>query len=142
MCHIREPTVLSRMSVPLRLLNFDRFHQPLPVTLAHPLTATETRLAVGQGHVRTVILAPRGDQSPLRAARSSLLCVSLEVLTTPTGRFHGRTFVRPSSPACATPTTRVFAHMQVRDPHESAAACWTPALGTPSSWPCPCPTIG
>ena len=29
----------------------------------------------------------------------------------------------------------VYTHTQVRDPCESAAACWRPALGTPSPWP-------
>ena len=42
----------------------------------------------------------------------------------------------PFSPACATPRgERVLAHTQVRDPRESAAACFWPALGTPSPWP-------
>ena len=30
---------------------------------------------------------------------------------------------------------QVSAHTQVRDPRGSAAACWRPALGTPSPWP-------
>ena len=37
-------------------------------------------------------------------------CVSLEVLTTSTRRYHGRTLIRPSPPGCATPPARVFAH--------------------------------
>ena len=67
--------------------------------------------------MRSVIPLPRGDHLPLRAAWSSLLCVSLEVLTTPTRRYHGRTSIRHFSPACA----------QVRDPRGPAAACWRPA---------------
>ena len=54
---------------------------------------------------------------------------------TPTRRYHGRMLIHPASPACANPSTKVFAHTQVRDPRESAAACFWPALGTPSSWP-------
>ena len=42
-------------------------------------------------------------------------------------------------PACATSPEKVFAHTQVRDPHESAAACCSHALGTPSHWPAACP---
>ena len=39
--------------------------------------------------------------------------------------------IHPSLPACATPRTKVFAHTQVRDPRESAAAqLWT-CLGEP-----------
>ena len=33
------------------------------------------------------------------AARLFLLCVSLEVFATPTGRYHGRMLIHPSSPA-------------------------------------------
>ena len=50
--HTRDPTVLSRVSC-------RSFHWPfspaLPVTMAQPLTATETRQPAGQGEVRTVI---------------------------------------------------------------------------------------
>ena len=60
-----------------------------------------------------------------------LLCVSLEVSATPTRRYHGRMLLHPSSPACATRDAEVIAHTQVRDPRESAAACYGPALGTP-----------
>ena len=49
------------------------FSPALPVALAHLLAATETRLAVGQGQVRTVVPVPRGDQLPLRAARFFLV---------------------------------------------------------------------
>ena len=72
----------------------------------HSLTATGTRLAVWQGQVRIVISVPRGDHVALRASRFSLLCDSLEVFATPTRRYHGRTLIRPSSPACATPWIR------------------------------------
>ena len=78
---------------------------------------------------------PRGGHLPLRAARLFLLCVSLEVFATPTRRYHGSMLIHPSSPACATTIKRVIAHTQVRDPRESAAACFWPGLGTPSPWP-------
>ena len=46
-------------------------------------------------------------------------------IATPTRRYHGRMFINPSPPACATPRgERVLAHTQVRDPCESAAACY------------------
>ena len=61
---------------------------------------------------------------------SSSLCVSLEAFAKPTSR----TFSRPFPPACANQSPWVFAHTQVRDPCESAAACFGHALGTPSTW--------
>ena len=45
--------------------------------------------------------APHGGHLPLWTAQLFLLCVSLKVFATPTGRLHGRTLIRPSSPACA-----------------------------------------
>ena len=56
-------------------------------------------------------------------------------IATQTRRYHARMLIHPSSSACATPRPEVFAHTQVRDPRESAAACSWHALGTPSSWP-------
>ena len=53
--------------------------------------------------MRTVVPVLRGGHLPLRAARLFLLCVSLEVFATPTGHYHGRMLIHPSSPACATP---------------------------------------
>ena len=50
--------------------------------------------------MRNVVPVPRGDHSPLRAARSSLL-VRLTGGTEPR-RLDGTTAIRPSSPACAT----------------------------------------
>ena len=37
--------------------------------------------------------------------------------------YQGKTLIRPSHPACATPKSKVLAHTQVRDPRGSAAAC-------------------
>ena len=85
---------------------FDRFHQPCLL----PGRTTKDRC---------------GLSSPFLAARFSLLCDGT----------HGRTLIRPSLPTCATPLPKVFAHTQVRDPHESAAACYRHALGAPSPWP-------
>ena len=103
MCHhTREPTVLSMVSSRPSHLTIDRFHQPCLFTWAH-----------FQGQVKTVIPAPRGDHLPLRAARLFPPCVSLEVLTTPTRRYHGttdKTLIRPSSLACATPTGKGCLH--------------------------------
>ena len=53
--------------------------------------------------MRTVVPVPRRGHLPLRAARLFLLCVSLEVFSTPTRRNHGRMLIHPSLPACATP---------------------------------------
>ena len=53
---------------------------------------------------------------PFWAARLFLLCDWLEVFATPTRRYHGRMFIHPSTPACATHGPEVFAHTQVRDP--------------------------
>ena len=72
---------------------------------------------------------------PFWAARFSLLCVSLEVLPRrQDGTTAGCYFILPTSLRVPHPG-KVFAHTQVRDPRESAAACLGPALGTPSSWP-------
>ena len=65
---------------------------------------------------------PRGGHLPLR------------VLATPTRRYHGRTLIRPSSHECATPAGRC-SHTRRFGTLGSAAACWGPALGTPSPWP-------
>ena len=118
--HTREPTVLSRVSCHPSHLNIDRFHWRC--------------LSPGRipGWVRTVIPVPRGDHLPFRTARLFFLSVQLEVFATPTRRYHGRTLIRPSSPACATPTENVFANTQVRHPRGPAAACSGHALGTPS----------
>ena len=63
--------------------------------------------------MRTVVPVPRDDHPPLRASRSSFVCVLLEVLTTPTGRYHGRTLIRPSPPACATPRNQRCLHTRM-----------------------------
>ena len=94
------------------------------------LLSLQCGLGALPGQVRTVVPVPRGDHLPLRAARSSLLCVSLEVLTTPTGRYHGRTcYLALPLPRVQPRCKKVFAHTQVRDPSGSVAACLGPALG-------------
>ena len=117
----------SRRSCPgwtPRLLNIDRFRQPCMLPWRTPLAATETRLAVGQGQVRTVVPVPRGEHLPLRAARSSLHISAsyCRYQATPTRWYH--------SSACAIPRAKVLARTQVRDPRGSAAACvdlpWEP----------------
>ena len=52
---------------------------------------------------------PRTTWRPLTlfwATQFFLLCVSLEVFATSTGRYHGRMLNHPSSPACATLLSR------------------------------------
>ena len=121
--HTREPTVLSRVSCRPSHLNFDRFHQPC-------LLAGRTS-RIGED------CRPRTTWRPLTLWEQPvfLLCVSLEVLTTPARRCHGRMLIHPSSLHVPPRTRRVFAHTQVRDPRECAAASCGHALGTPSSWP-------
>ena len=117
-----EPPVLSKMSVPHRLLNFDSFHQPCLFPGRIP------------GQERTVIPVSRGDHLLLRTARSSLRASYWRYIPL---RLDGtqQDDNSPIFPVCATPTRRVLAHTQVRDPRESAAACWAQAMGTPSPWP-------
>ena len=81
--HTWEPTVLSRVSCRPSHLNFDRFHQP-SLFYCHRNTAG-CWAGIG-GACR--FLVPRGGHLPLRAARFSLLCDSLEVLS---GRLDGTT---------------------------------------------------
>ena len=65
---------------------------------------------------------------PFWAARLSLLRLTGGIAT-PTRRYFGKMLIHPSLPACATPHTWVIAHTQVRDPRESAAACFGHAQG-------------
>ena len=104
-------------------LNIDRFHQPCLLP------------GVPSCCQRTVVPAARGDHFPLRAARSSLLCVPLEVLTTTTRRYHDRPLIRPFLPACATPHHKGVCTHAGSDPRGSAAACWRHALEPPSPSP-------
>ena len=86
MCHHTwEPTVLSRVSCRPFHLNVDRFHQPC-------LLPGRTSRIGGACRFPYHVAATY----PFRAARFFLLCVSLEVFATPTGRYHGRTFIRLS----------------------------------------------
>ena len=117
--HTREPTVLSRLSWRPSHLNIDRFHRPC-------LLPGRTSRIREDCH-------PRTTWRPLTLAGSPvLLPLRLMVSATPTRRYHGRTLIRPSPPACATQPPRCFAHAQVPDPRESAAACHGQTLGTPS----------
>ena len=70
--HTQEPTVLSRVSY-RPAPEFRPFSPALPVTLAHPSLPQKHGWLWGRGQVRTVILVPRGDHLPLRAARFFLL---------------------------------------------------------------------
>ena len=86
MCHhTLEPTVLSRVSCRSLHLNFDHFHQPCLLPRHTSRIGGDCRFPV-----------PRGGHLPLRAAPLFLLCVSLEVFATPTGRYHGRMLIHPS----------------------------------------------
>ena len=122
--HTREPTVLSRLSCRPPHLNFDRFSPALPCSPRRTSRVGEDcrPRTTWAGHL------------PLRAAQLFLLCVSLEVFATPTRRYHGRMLIHPSLPCmCPPPAAKVIAHTQVRDPRESAAACYGHALGDPIS---------
>ena len=81
-----------------------------------PVDVSDKRLAwAGVGEYSR----PRTTWCPLTLACSPVFppCAThWRYSTTPTGRYHGRTLVRPSPPACATPIARVFAHTQLREP--------------------------
>ena len=123
--HTREPTVLSRENCRPFHLNFDRFHQPclLPGRTSRWGLSSPYHVAATYPFLGSPALPP----SALRL----------------TGGFcHAdwtvpRHDVNSSFPACVCHTRyeEVFAHTQVRDPCEYAAACWRPSLGTPSPWP-------
>ena len=74
-------------------LNFVRFHQPCLSPWHVPFVELK---ATGQGLVRTVVTVPRADHLPGSAGCLPSCRVFLEVLTTPTRRYHGRTLIRPS----------------------------------------------
>ena len=82
----QDPYTLACKAIP----SFDGCRTSLSVSLSLSLS-----LSFIPGKVRTVIPVPRGDHSPLRAARFFPPCVSLEVFATPTRRHHGRTLIRP-----------------------------------------------
>ena len=96
--HTREPTVVQGELPPI-----SPEYWPLSPTLPVPLGA---RL----GQVRTVVPVPRGGHLPLQPARLFLLCVSLEVFATPTGRNQGKMLIHPSTPTCATPPLKRGSH--------------------------------
>ena len=76
------------MSVPPRPLNFDLFHQPYLLPWRTPY-CRRLRLAwVGIGE----------DCRPRTTWRPLTLAGSTGGIATPTRRYHGRTFIRPSSP--------------------------------------------
>ena len=106
--HTREPTVLSRVSC-RPAAEFWPFTPALPVTLARPLTATETRLAwTGIGED----CRPRTTWRPLALVGSPALPSSPLTggISTSTRRYHGRMSSHSSLPACATPYRERVTH--------------------------------
>ena len=137
MCrHTREPTVLSRLSCRPPHLNFDRFHQPCLLPWRVPLLPPIHGWLLGRD-MWSLSVSPYHVATTYPFLGSPVLPPSRLTggIATPTRRYHGRMLIHPSSPACATPAAKVIAHTQVRDPRESAAACYGHALGTPSPWP-------
>ena len=112
-------------------------------TLSHdqPLTQSIATLEPGPSYPRCPPwieqeLAKALDVSPVTLAGSPVFpsYVSLELLTTPTRRYHGTTLIRPSSPACATLATRCLHTRRfgiLADP--------PPPVDTPLGAPCPWP---
>ena len=66
------------------------FSPALPVAWAHSRVGEDS-------HLRTT-----WRPHTLTGSTALLPCVTLEVFATPTRRYHGRTLIRPSPPACAT----------------------------------------
>ena len=91
MCHhAREPTVLSRVSMPPIPLIVDRFHQPCLLPWRTPVVELK---ATGQGQVRAVISVPRGDHVPIpQAAGSSSMRLTGGFLCRLDGNTAGRHF--------------------------------------------------
>ena len=110
-------------------LNMNRFHQPclLPWRTPH---CHQTRLSVGQD------CRPRTKWRPVILAGSPFLppCATHWRYCHP-DLTEPRQDVNSSFPPCMCHPRgeRVFAHTQVRDPRESAAACFGHALGRPIS---------
>ena len=77
----------------------------LPVTLARPLLPPKHNW-LGQGQVRTVVPVPRGGHWPFLGSPALPPSRLTGGIATPTGRYHGRTSIRPSLPACATSTCK------------------------------------
>ena len=71
-----------------------------PFSPALPVTWADSRIGKD--------CRPRTTWRPLTLAGSPVFppCAKQEVLTTPTGRYHGRTLFHPSHSACATPSPR------------------------------------
>ena len=111
MCHhTREPTVLSRVSCRPSHLNFDRFHQPCLLPWRTPYCHRNTAgcwAGIGKDcrlHTTWRPLTLFGQPG------SSSLCVSLEVVATPTRRYHGRMLIPPSPPLRVPPPPRRLEH--------------------------------
>ena len=131
--HIREPTVLFRVSCRPYHLNVDRFHQPCLLPWRTPYCHRNT---AGLGRDRWGLSSPYHVAAtyPFWAARLSLLVRLTGGIATPTWRYHGRMLIHPSP--LHVPLRSgwgCFADTQARDPCESAAACCWPAFGTPIS---------
>ena len=130
MCHhTLEPTVLSRVSCRPCHLNFDRFYQPCLLPWRNPLMPPKHDWLLGREIGEDC--RPRTTWRPLTLAGSPVL-PPLRLTggsATPTGRYHGRTLIHPSPLRVPPNRTQVFAHTQVRDPRESAAACCEHAWG-------------
>ena len=119
-----EADGLVQDELPPTPLNFDRFHQPCLLPGRTP------------GKVRTV--RPRTTWRPLTLSGSLVFspCVSLKVLTTPTGRFHGKTLVRPSLPCvCHSVREKKGSRTQAGSrPSRVRRRLFGARLGTPSPW--------
>ena len=102
---------LSRMSCRPSHLNIDRFHQPCLLPGRTSRTSEDCHLH----HVATTHPCRQPSSSSMRVAGGT--CHADKTVP-------WQDVISPSLPAFATPYNQVFAHTQVRDPHESAAACF------------------
>ena len=78
------------------------FLPALPVTLAPPLTATETRLAWAGIGGACRFTVPRGGHLPFLGSPALPPSRLTGGIATPTRRYHGRMLIHPSLPACVT----------------------------------------
>ena len=110
-------------------------HPPHP---PHPHTSTPAPLTAGCWAGIGEDCRPRTTWRPLTLAGSPVLPpgVSLVVFATPTGRYHGRTSIRPSPPACATQSgmdvrTHARTHAQFISAFQFTHVWWhTPVIHT------------